>query len=75
MAREKKVERDIRIEYPSRKTTDDSYKAKWGVYEYIVKEDGTVDRRFLQDFDYRDMAVEAYPEATFKPSGYVNPEL
>lgn len=75
MAREKKAERDIRIEYPSRKTIDGSYKAKWGVYEYVVQEDGTVDRRFLQEFDYRDMAVDAYPNATFKPSGYVSTEL
>jgi hypothetical protein len=71
----KQAEKDIRIEYPSRKTIDGSYKAKWGVYEYVTLEDGTVDRKFLQEFDYRDAAVEAYPDATFKPSGFKNTEL
>jgi hypothetical protein len=71
----KQVERDVRIEYPSRKTIDGSYKAKWGVYEYVTLEDGTVDRRFLQEFDQRDVAIEAYPDATFKPSGYKSTDL
>jgi hypothetical protein len=70
----KQAERDIRIEYPSRNTIDGSYKAKWGVYEYVTHEDGTVDRRFLQEFDQRDVAIEAYPNATFKPSGYKSQE-
>jgi len=75
MAREKKADRDIRIEYPSRKTNDGSYKAKWGVYEYLTLEDGTEERRFLQEYDYKDMATEAYPTATFKPSGYKSTEV
>ena len=72
------MEKDLRIEHPSRGET--YINDKYGIYQYDVYPKGSVlegqqRRRFIDNFETLEEAKKAYPEAVEAGCGYREPYL